>query len=92
MATKISKKQMQMTKPSVPANWEITPVVKIALMNAVVCWDQHSNDSAADRELHAMSYAQNAADTTIEQGMDDSAWIDASSATISLLQMIGFCK
>ena len=92
MATKISKKQMQMTKPSVPANWEITPVVKIALMNAVICWDQHSNDSAADRELHAMSYAQNAAQTTVEEGMDESAWADAQSTTICLLRKIGFCK
>jgi hypothetical protein len=83
---------MQMIKPSVLANWEITPVVKIALMNVVECWDQHSNDSAADRELHAMSYAQNAADTTIEEGMDESAWADASSATIGLLKRIGFCK
>lgn len=90
--TKFSKKQMQMTKPAVPASWEITQVVEIALMNAVTCWDQHSNDSAADRELHAMSYAFNAAETTVEQGMDESAWADASSATIGLLQRIGFCK
>ena len=92
MAAKISKKQTQMTKPSIPANWQVTPVVEIALMNAVMCWDQHSNDSAADRELHAMSYAQNAAQTTVEEGMDESAWADASSATIGLLQRIGFCK
>jgi hypothetical protein len=57
-----------------------------------MCWDQHSNDSAADRELHAMSYAQNAAQTTVEEGMDESAWADAQSTTICLLRKIGFCK
>ena len=92
MATKISKKQMQMTKPAVPASWEMTPVVKIALMNAIICWDQHSDDSAAERELHAASYAQNAGDTAIEQGMGDSACGDAQSTTICLLRKIGFCK
>lgn len=92
MATKISKKQSKIAKPAIPASWEMTPVVEIALANAVMCWDQHSNDSAADRELHAMTYAQNAAETTIEEGMGESAWADASSATIGLLQMVGFCK
>ena len=92
MATKISKKQMQMTKPAVPAGWEVTPVVEIALMNAVICWDQHSDDSESDRELHAMTYAQNAAETTIEKGMGESAWADAQSTTICLLRMVGFCK
>ena len=92
MTTKIGEKQMRATKPVIPAGLEVTPVVKIALMNAVVCWDQHSDDSESDRELHAMAYAQNAGDTAIEQGMGDSAWADAQSTTIFLLQMIGFCK
>lgn len=92
MATKISKKQMQATKPSLPVNWDRSEVNEIALANAVMAWDQHSGESEEQRESAAAAYAQNAADTCVEEGLGDAAWLAASTATIDLLRMIGFCK
>ena len=80
------------SKPQMPEAWERNEITEIALANAIMCWDQHCNDSKADREAAAMDYAANAAETTREEGLGTDAWSDASSCTLALLQRAGFCE
>ena len=82
----------KISKPQMPATWERNEITEIALSNAIMCWDQHCNDSAADREAAAMSYAQNAGDATQEEGLGTEAWSNASGSTLALLRNAGFCK